>query len=75
MSSIEYTSEERAAVRNDLSAIFVSLELSQSTWLVTSLSPGGGKRFCSLQLSCAQRRSESQSWRKGVVMYGRPLRS
>ena len=39
MSSIEHISEERASVRNDLSAIFVSLELSQSTWLITSLSP------------------------------------
>ena len=27
----------------DLCAIFVSLELSRSTWLVTSLSPGGEK--------------------------------
>lgn len=30
------------AVRTDLGAIFVSLELSRATWLVTSLSPGGG---------------------------------
>ncbi|RWA88194.1 MAG: IS110 family transposase [Mesorhizobium sp.] len=29
----------RAAIRVDLGAIFVSLELSKSTWLVTSLSP------------------------------------
>ena len=29
-----------AAIRVDLGAIFVSLELSKSTWLVTSLSPG-----------------------------------
>ena len=42
MSSIELVSEERASVRNDLSAIFVSLELSLTTWLITSLSPGGG---------------------------------
>lgn len=34
-----------AAVRNDLAAIFVSLELSQSRWLVTSLSPGNGSRM------------------------------
>ncbi len=32
-----------AAIRVDLGAIFVSLELSKSTWLVTSLSPGRGK--------------------------------
>jgi transposase len=34
-----------AAVRTDLGAIFVSLELSRSTWLVTSLSPGAGERM------------------------------
>ena len=32
-----------AAIRVDLGAIFVSLELSRSTWLVTSLSPGSEK--------------------------------
>lgn len=32
-----------AAIRIDLGAIFVSLELSKSTWLVTSLSPGSQK--------------------------------
>lgn len=34
-----------AAIRIDLGAIFVSMELSKSTWLVTSLSPGGGERM------------------------------
>ncbi|MBB4860990.1 transposase [Novosphingobium chloroacetimidivorans] len=34
-----------AAVSTQLNAIFVSLELSRSTWLVTSLSPGRGKRI------------------------------
>jgi transposase len=29
----------------NLDAIFVSLELSRSTWLVTSLLPGGGDRM------------------------------
>ena len=33
------------AIRTDLGAIFVSLELSQSTWLITSLSPGGGEKL------------------------------
>ena len=32
-----------AAIRVDLGALFVSLELSKSTWLVTSLSPGSEK--------------------------------
>ena len=45
MSSIEQVSEERASVGNDLSAIFVPLELSLTTWLVTSLSPGGGDKM------------------------------
>ncbi|MCB8836496.1 IS110 family transposase [Aurantimonas sp. VKM B-3413] len=35
--------EVPAAIRVDLGAIFVSLELSNSTWLVTSLSPGSNK--------------------------------
>jgi hypothetical protein len=29
----------------DLCAIFISLELSRSSWLVTSLSPGGGEKM------------------------------
>jgi transposase len=33
------------AIRIDLGAIFVSMELSKSTWLVTSLSPGAGERM------------------------------
>jgi transposase len=32
-------------IRSDLGAIFVSLELSRSSWLITSLSPGGGERM------------------------------
>jgi transposase len=34
-----------SAIRSDLGAIFVSLELSRSTWLITSLSPGGGEKM------------------------------
>src|SRR5216683_2257322 len=33
------------AIRTDLGAIFVSLELSRSTWLITSLSPGAGEKM------------------------------
>src|SRR6478672_10534168 len=33
------------AIRTDLGAIFVSLERSRSTWLITSLSPGGGEKI------------------------------
>ena len=34
-----------AAIRADLGAIFVSLELSRKRWLVTSLSPGAGEKM------------------------------
>jgi len=37
--------EDRTATRADLGAIFVSLELSRSVWLITSLSPGGGEKM------------------------------
>jgi transposase len=37
--------QEPSTIRTDLGAIFVSLELSQSTWLITSLSPGGGQKM------------------------------
>jgi len=33
------------AIRSDLAAIFVSLELSRSTWLITSLSPDSGEKM------------------------------
>ncbi len=36
---------ETAAIGSQLGAIFVSLELSRSTWLVTSLSPGAGEKM------------------------------
>lgn len=38
-------SEPFTAIRTDLGAIFVSLELSRSSWLITSLSPGGGEKM------------------------------
>src|SRR6202162_3525511 len=38
-------SEPLTAVHTDLGAIFVSLELSRSSWLITSLSPGGGEKL------------------------------
>src|SRR5918997_1870640 len=36
---------EHTAVRTDLNAIFVSLELSRSTWVITSLAPGSGEKM------------------------------
>ena len=38
-------------IRADLCAIFISLELSRSTWLATSLSPGGGEKMSKLSVS------------------------
>ena len=37
--------EASSAIRGDLGAIFVSMELSRSIRLITSLSPGGGERM------------------------------
>lgn len=37
--------QDQNAIRTDLGAIFVSLELSRSTWLITSLSPGAGEKL------------------------------
>src|SRR4051794_14913965 len=36
---------EPIAIQTDPRAIFVSLELSRLTWLITSLSPGGGEKM------------------------------
>jgi transposase len=45
MSVITDQSAAPAAIRVELDAIFVSLELSKSTWLVTSLSPGAADKM------------------------------
>ena len=37
--------EAPTAIRTDLGAIFVSLELSRSSWVITSLSPGNGEKM------------------------------
>ena len=37
--------EALSTIRTDLGAIFISLELSRSTWLITSLSPVGGEKL------------------------------
>ena len=37
--------EAPSAIRSDLGAIFVSMELSRSSWVITSLSPGSGERM------------------------------
>lgn len=42
---LDHPSDGPAAIQTQLAAIFVSLELSRSTWLVTSLSPGKGEKM------------------------------
>jgi transposase len=42
---LDHPSDGPAAIRTHIGAIFVSLELSRSTWLVTSLSPGKGEKM------------------------------
>ena len=37
--------KEPTAIPTDIGAVFVSMELSRSTWLITSLSPGGGEKM------------------------------
>jgi transposase len=49
-----HRSEAPSAVRTDLNAIFVLLELSQSKWLVTSLSPGNGEKLSKITRGCAR---------------------
>ena len=43
--SLDHHFEEPTAIRTSLGAIFVSLELSRSIWLITSVSPGGGEKM------------------------------
>ncbi|MGY0570241.1 IS110 family RNA-guided transposase [Bradyrhizobium sp. RDM12] len=45
MMLLDHPSDGLAAIRTQFGAIFVSLELSRSTWLVTSLSPGKGEKM------------------------------
>jgi transposase len=42
---LEHSINEPTAIQTQLGAIFVSLELSRSTWLITSLSPGKGEKM------------------------------
>ena len=43
--SVDAPRPAQPAIRTDLGAIFVSMELSRKTWLITSLSPGGGEKM------------------------------
>ena len=43
--SFDHHHEAPTAIQNNLAAIFISLELSRSIWLITSLSPGFGEKM------------------------------
>src|ERR1700693_187054 len=45
MQAVANHTDARVAIRTDLGAIFVSLELSRSKWLITSISPGAGEKM------------------------------
>ena len=45
MKVLEDRPEAPSAIHTDLRAIFVSMELSRSSWLITSVSPGGGEKM------------------------------
>src|ERR1700694_2372817 len=45
MQTVAGRPEVPTTIRTDLGAIFVSLELSRSSWLITSLSPDGGEKM------------------------------
>ena len=42
---LDHLADGPAAIRTQFGAIFVSLELSRSNWLITSLSPGRGEKM------------------------------
>lgn len=45
MNICDHDTEPEPAVQTTLNAIFFSMELSRSTWMITSISPGGGERM------------------------------
>jgi transposase len=45
MSATDHAVIGQTAVRMDLGSIFVSMELNRTSWLLTSLSPGGGEKL------------------------------
>ena len=45
MQTVADRPEAPIAIRTNLGAIFISLELSRSRWLITSLAPAGGEKM------------------------------
>jgi transposase len=65
----------QAAIRIDLGAIFVSLELSRRSWVITSLSPGGGEKMSKYPVPAGEvsglRRRFAELRRKAAARTGR----
>ena len=43
--SIDHTRTETTAIHTQINAVFASLELSRSNWVITSISPGAGEKM------------------------------
>src|SRR6266404_70864 len=42
---LDHPFDEQTAIHTQFGAIFISMELSRSSWLITSLSPGSGEKM------------------------------
>jgi hypothetical protein len=54
--------QDLACSRGDHSTLYVSLELSRSTWLVTSLSPNSDSEFLPTAVSLGLKRPSPESF-------------
>src|SRR5260370_32503612 len=80
MRAADHRPEDQTTIHTDLGVIFISLELSRATWLITSLSPGsrekmskhsvrGGDAAALLQrLSEQQNRAEKRAGRRVPIV-------
>src|SRR5271165_2103329 len=79
MQNVADQSVAPTTIRADLCAIFISLELSRSTWLATSLSPGRGEKMSQHSMSAgdiaALLARFSELMRKGYARTGKSFPS
>src|SRR6266478_6272038 len=65
----------QTAIRTDLGAIFVSMELSRRAWLITSLSPGAGEKMSKHSVPASDvsglLRRFAELWRKAAARTSR----
>jgi len=77
MQVIADQAEAPSAIRSNLGAIFVSLELSRSTWLITSLLPGGSEKMSKHSVPagdiCALLARFSELRQKAFTRTGKPF--